>query len=1268
MLPVLSTRVAPRALERLLASTPIPCAETLTGTLVFCDLSGFTAATETLGRKGRIGAELMNELISLSFSGMLDIAESLGGDLLVFGGDALFLLFDGPGHVERGVQSAVGMRHSLRTTAQARRKIVQGITFTMSTGIHTGEVWLGAVGSRFPVLFPAGPAVSKVLQLEHAAASGEIVVSQEVRDVLAALSKSSARCEPHPSGNAKYLLKGLSSSSELYRYVAPAVDGPVARQAPSQQLLLDPLLADLVEDANLLEHRDASVAFVRCSGTDALTSTERLHCLATLVEQTSAEAATQGVCIMAADVAEDGVKLMLGAGLPIIRGEDADRLVSTLRAAVEPIEGVQLAAGGQAGPMLAGFVGSLTRRVYTGAGDAVNSAARIAANALAGEVVIGDVFADRLRSSWKLRVRAPFLAKGKREMVETRAVVDRLVAKSSVTAVLPFVGRELESSAIRYALTTVDAWIEISGAPGSGKSRLLNEVVLSDPEVRTLQCFGDPTASESPYQAIGPALLGWISDGQDAALVGERALEQLLAKLRRTGDDIGDALTGAVRRIFGVDGRRSGSTTADRRAVHRVVVDLLREVGHGPTVLVIEDAHWVDASSADLILALRSSTLDVRIISTRRLEGEGLLADGHSAERITLQPLQQEALGAAAREVANDLGVARSEIEALVARAEGNPLVVELLLDARARGLSADDLPPRAEELAGRLLDSLLPIHRHLLGVAAVCGAGSDVALVAAVSGLAVHQVESQFQLLSELADIDPDDGSVRFRHALVRDAAYARLPFKERYVLHSKVAITVERTRQDFDDTPLLAYHFHRAGDYAKAWRYGREAGSKAKAADAPVEAAAIYRRALEDAAHLDDIHVAELIVAWEALGAAEQRNGKPSEAEAAFLQAFELTHLLQAELFRSRGRLAADTRRLSVATRWYAKARRTASATTGRRRDQFLTGVEIDGAAIRYRQGKFGTAERTLLAATKSARRLRDDKRLAHSLYLLALVGGELGRPDAISRGKEAAELYEASDDKLGLARTLNNLGVVQQLTGEWGEALESYRRSTVAFLAAGDLSGAAIIQNNIGEILSDQGDFETARSEFQSALDIWRESKFVIGIALASSNLGRLQGRAGGEQSGLALLKTSSEMFSGIGGWDFVFETRVREAEQALRDGNDAEAELLLTDVPDTMAEAAKLPGRAAQRNRLLGIAAARQGKSAMSFLQSSLQHAEQAQNLFERACTALAISELEAGQLSNTTGSSVDNEVAEKFLRLAHDWFDHLEVAPHARRSF
>ncbi len=85
------------------------------GTLMFADISGFTALTEKLSKRGRIGAEEIVETLNRVFGGMLDLAFDRGADLLKFGGDALLLMFRGEGHEERACDAAVEMRTPFAT-------------------------------------------------------------------------------------------------------------------------------------------------------------------------------------------------------------------------------------------------------------------------------------------------------------------------------------------------------------------------------------------------------------------------------------------------------------------------------------------------------------------------------------------------------------------------------------------------------------------------------------------------------------------------------------------------------------------------------------------------------------------------------------------------------------------------------------------------------------------------------------------------------------------------------------------------------------------------------------------------------------------------------------------------------------------------------------------------------------------------------------------------------------------------------------------------
>jgi tetratricopeptide (TPR) repeat protein len=181
----------------------------------------------------------------------------------------------------------------------------------------------------------------------------------------------------------------------------------------------------------------------------------------------------------------------------------------------------------------------------------------------------------------------------------------------------------------------------------------------------------------------------------------------------------------------------------------------------------------------------------------------------------------------------------------------------------------------------------------------------------------------------------------------------------------------------------------------------------------------------------------------------------------------------------------------------------------------------------------------------------------------------------------------------------------------------------------------------------------DYEGARDELLAAIETWQESSFSIGIALATSNLGRLEGRSGNHSEGRRLLERATDLFTKIGSWDLVYETRLRLVEEALRLGRCEEVDSLLANVPDTMTEAAKLPGRASHRARLLGRASAERGNApaALALYMAAYELAEQAQSLYEQAQVASSIASL---------GDGVDREIVDKYRRLADDFFDRLGV--------
>ena len=202
------------------------------GTLVFADVSGFTALTERLSRRGRIGAEEIVETLNRVFGPMLRIANTRGGELLKFGGDALLFLFRGEEHPEQACDATVEMRAGLRQAASVPTSVGR-LSLSMSVGVHSGDVALFLVGSPTRELLILGPAASATAQAEKVANAGEVVVSS---DTAARLSPGSTR----PRADGELLLRRRAPHSP---------PGPPAPVPPGSDALLRTLFPDGIPPA-----------------------------------------------------------------------------------------------------------------------------------------------------------------------------------------------------------------------------------------------------------------------------------------------------------------------------------------------------------------------------------------------------------------------------------------------------------------------------------------------------------------------------------------------------------------------------------------------------------------------------------------------------------------------------------------------------------------------------------------------------------------------------------------------------------------------------------------------------------------------------------------------------------------------------------------------------------------------------------------------------------------------------------------------------------
>ena len=578
------------------------------GTLVFADISGFTALSERLARQGPIGAEELTEVLGHCFAELLAVAYARGGSLVKFGGDALLLLFDGDGHAVRAVDAALGMRSTMRRVGRLSTS-VGSVRLRMSLGVHTGPVHLFLVGASHRELLLAGPGPSSVVTMEGTAEAGEVVVSP------ATATRIDASLLAGPKGPGVLLRPRIEPVPllEVFSHPERTATGDVSSQVPHA------LREHLLDGGGESEHRHAAIAFVHFDGTDGLLAERGPAWVATaldvLVRDVQEACERHGATFLASDLDHDGGKLILVGGVPRTLGDDDGRVLRAVREIVDRAlrrgdDGIPVRVGINRGPVFAGEVGPPYRRTFTVMGDAVNLAARLMAKAARGEVLASASVLERSRTAFSVTELAPFFVKGKSRPVRAYAVgATQGATEARRASRLAFAGREEELGTLLEAWRSAEAGrgraVVVTGDVGVGKTRLLDELrqCLGAGDVRTVQC--EQYEDRTPYFAFRVllrTLLG-LPAGATVSTLTE-AVTGVAADLEPWVPLIGDVVN-----ITCADSPNTASLEPQFRGLRTrdVVERLLDALVTEPTVLAFDDAQWLDQASAVLLERLVAS-------------------------------------------------------------------------------------------------------------------------------------------------------------------------------------------------------------------------------------------------------------------------------------------------------------------------------------------------------------------------------------------------------------------------------------------------------------------------------------------------------------------------------------------------------------------------------------------------------------------------------------------------------------------------------------
>jgi class 3 adenylate cyclase/tetratricopeptide (TPR) repeat protein len=849
-------------------------------TVMFADISGFTALGERLDPEEVIG------IINGCFERLEEIVYAHGGAIDEYLGDCVKGAFglaltagDGAHHA---VEAALAMRDAI-----AQYNVDRGIEppLGIHIGLSTGSVATVPTGSAgHNKTCVMGEAARMASSLEDASERGQIYVGPETR----------------------------AATEHVFAYRPVEIESKHGDPRTVYELLGPIPHTDRKRES---ERRAATILFADLIGTDDIAADAR---------GLEIEMGELFDALRDAVVAYDGVvNQYTGDGVMALYGipnaiEDAPKqaLNSALRIcelvgryATEKQVPLSVHIGVNSGFVIAGEIGGSVRKSFTGVGDTVNLSARIKEAAPAGEIYVGPETRRLTQSHFEFQALEPMRFKGKSKPVPVYRLASQApqvhrhgADRESRRIFSDLVGRDRDLEALRAAIARVEAGlggaVSLVADAGLGKTRLLTEALtpVDRSRVTVLPARSISIGAKLAFHPFVDLLRGW-------AAIEERDSESAaLAKLERAMSVMGGEASEAVPFVATLLGLRPAGAEAERiaamdgDAVEKLVTkslrDLLEAIARArPTIVVMEDVHWADRSSVNLLESVLGLARSVPLLFCLVMRpafadsGEHVLEAarrdlGERHVELALQPLTPQDIADLIQNLLDIEDLPASVRKTITEKAGGNPFfieeVVRELVDGGAISLEGGRfrvtdkigdivIPSTVQEVIMVRIDRLDESKRYVLQLASVIGRSFSYRIIAEL----VSRTQALPQDLDQLRDkqilvvqgarwdIPVGERTIieeleyMFKHALAQETIYSSILHQTRKDLHRRVAGAIEAQFSDRlkELYGTLSHHYLQAADLPKAESYSFRAGEEAARAGASREALQHFR----DAGRLD-------------------------------------------------------------------------------------------------------------------------------------------------------------------------------------------------------------------------------------------------------------------------------------------------------------------------------------------------------------------------------------------------------------------------------
>ena len=578
------------------------------------------------------------------------------------------------------------------------------------------------------------------------------------------------------------------------------------------------------------ERRQITVMFCDLAGSTALSERLDPEELRDLVRRYQ-EACVEQIGRFGGSVAQYlGDGLVVYFGYPGAHEDDAQRAVRAalgILSAIGPAGlGISVRVGIHTGLVVVGEMGAGDRQERLALGETPNLAARLQELAAPDTIVISDATRVLVEGYVEHEPLGELTLKGLSRPVAGFRVVGESGAASRQEAaparIWPLVGRDEERAILAAAWERARAGephvVVLTGEAGIGKTRLVQDLVERMGGASHTRCQCSPFRTMSPLYPVVRALerewaLGAAPDNDAKIQRVERALQSAGVETQWALPLLAALLSLAPSARYPLPPLAPG--IARRQTLDVLVAWLVRSALSTPRLLVVEDLHWADPSTLELAETVVKGLSESRLLAvfTTRPEALPSWRDHPRVTVVNLASLSRAASAELAGAVAAATGLPPEAREVIVARSDGVPLFIEELTremleaadaarDGRQSGTraTASGIPTTLEGLLMSRLDRL-GAAKEVAQVAATIGRTFLLPLLEVVSAMDTAALRSELNRLvgAELVEVaQPASGEYRFRHMLIRDAAYQSQLLSRRREVHDRVARALERRFPD--------------------------------------------------------------------------------------------------------------------------------------------------------------------------------------------------------------------------------------------------------------------------------------------------------------------------------------------------------------------------------------------------------------------------------------------------------------------------------------